>query len=550
MIFTATDWFILAFYFLIIFGISFYFSRKKRNSTDYFLAGRHVGWFAVGASLFASNISTEHFIGLSGSGFKSGLAVGNFEWSASICLMILAWIFVPFYLKSGVFTMPEFLEKRYSSASRWYLSAVSIIAYIVTKISVHLFAFGILLKELMNWEELHGSNLYISAIILVIITGIYTMAGGMSAVIYTELIQTFILLIGAICLTIFGIQEAGGIEGIKASVPSGHWEMFKPNDHPDFPWVGIAFTSLIIGIWYWCTDQSIVQRVLAAKNINHAKAGSIYAGYLKILPVFILVIPGLIAYALHAQGKLAPGAEMKPDEVYPMLVSYLLPPGIRSIVIAALLAALMGSLAACFNSASTLITFDVYKKYYPEATESKLIHVGRIATVILVLLSLLWVPFVGGVSDQLFVYLQSVQAYISPPIAVVFLAGVLWTRANSKGALFVLWSGFIIGGSRFVLEIIHKNYPFQNGYLKYMIEMNFLHFAIVLFVISIILLVLVSILSEKPAQEKLNGLTFKFAGNIDLTEEYKQERAQWKKHNIIATGLLIVILASLWIIFA
>jgi solute:Na+ symporter, SSS family len=550
MDFTLIDWVVLAIYFAIIFGISFYFSRQKRDSTDYFLAGRHVGWFAVGASLFASNISTEHFIGLSGSGYKSGLAVGNFEWSASICLIILAWVFVPFYLRSGVFTMPEFLEKRYSSASRWYLSIVSIIAYVVTKISVHLFAFGILLKELMGWEELHSSNLYIAAIILVIITGIYTMVGGMSAVIYTELIQTFILLIGAICLTIFGISEAGGIEGIKASVPAGHWEMFKPNNHPDFPWLGIAFTSMIIGIWYWCTDQSIVQRVLAAKNINHAKSGAIYAGYLKILPVFLLVFPGLIAYALHAQGKLAPGVDMKPDEVYPMLASYLLPAGIRSIVIAALLAALMGSLAACFNSASTLVTFDVYKKYFPEATEKKLIYVGRIATVVLVILSLLWVPFVGGVSDQLFVYLQSVQAYISPPISVVFLVGILWPRANSKGAIVVLWSGFVIGGARFIMEIIHKSSPFENSFIKYMIEMNFLHFAMVLFGVSLVLMFIISITSEKPSQESVNGLTFKYAGNIELTEEYKQENQKLKKHNLIATSVLIGLLTILWIIFS
>ena len=549
MDFTFIDWLILSVYFLLIFGISFYFSRKKRNSTDYFLAGRHVGWFAVGASLFASNISTEHFIGLSGSGYKSGLAVGNFEWSASVVLIILAWVFVPFYLKSGVFTMPEFLEKRYSSASRWYLSTVSIIAYVVTKISVHLFAFGILLKELMNWEELNSSDLYISSIILVVITGIYTIAGGMSAVIYSELIQTFILLTGAICLTVFGIHEAGGIEGIRASVPAGHWEMFKPNDHPDFPWLGIAFTSLIIGIWYWCTDQSIVQRVLAAKNINHAKAGSVYAGYLKILPVFILVFPGLIAYALHAQGKLSPGVEMKPDEVYPMLVSYLLPPGVRSIVIAALLAALMGSLAACFNSASTLITFDVFKKYSPDASEKKLIQVGRISTVILVFLSLLWVPFIGGVSDQLFVYLQSVQAYISPPIAVVFLVGILWPRANSRAAIIVLWSGFVLGGLRFVLEILHKNDPFQNAFLKYMIEMNFLHFAMVLFTISLLMIFFISISTERPAQEKLDGLTFKYSANIAVTEEYKQESKQWRKHNLIATGVLVALLVTLWIIF-
>ncbi len=550
MDFTFIDWLVIILYFGIIFGIGFYFSLKKRNSTEYFLAGRHVGWFAVGASLFASNISTEHFIGLSGSGFKSGLAVGNFEWSASIVLLILAWIFVPFYLRSGVFTMPEFLEKRYSAASRWYLSVVSIVAYVITKISVHLFAFGILLSELMGWKDGDNTNILMASIVLVVITGIYTMVGGMSAVIYTELIQTFILLTGAVCLTIFGIHEAGGIEGIKAAVPSDHWKMFKSIDHPDFPWLGMAISSLIIGIWYWCTDQSIVQRVLAAKNINHAKAGSIYAGYLKILPVFILVFPGLIAYALHAQGKLAPGTTIKPNEVYPLLVTHLLPPGVRSIVIAALLAALMGALAACFNSASTLITFDVYKKYYPDAPEKKLIQVGRGATLVLVFLSLLWVPFVGGVSDQLFVYLQSAQAYLSPPIAVVFLVGILWPRANSKAAIVVLWSGFVLGGMRFVLEIIHKKTPFSNDWIKYLVEMNFLNFAIVLFCISLTLIILISTFTKRPPHHKLEGLTFKYAGNTVIQEMDGSETLSWKKHNIIASLILLAILSVLWVIFS
>ncbi|OIN58230.1 sodium:solute symporter [Arsenicibacter rosenii] len=537
------DYAIIAVYFLIVFAIGFYFARQERSSTEYFLAGRHVGWFAVGASLFASNISTEHFIGLSGTGYASGLATGNFEWSASVCLLILGWVFVPFYLKSGVFTMPEFLERRYNSASRWYLSSVSIVAYILTKISVHLFAAGILLKEVMGWD------IYTSSILLVVVTGIYTIAGGMSAVIYTELIQTFILLIGAIALTWIGLDKVGGWDELVRNVPAEHFNMFKPMSDPEFPWTGVIIAPYIVGIWYWCTDQSIVQRVLAAKNIDHAKSGTVMAGFLKILPVFILVLPGLIAYALHQKGLLLPGQELKPNDVYPVMVKYLLPTGFRGLVVASLLAALMASLAACFNSASTLMTLDVYQKFRPQASEKQLVNFGRVSTIVLVAVSLLWVPLVTVLSDQLYVYLQSVQGYISPPIACVFLVGLLWPRANAKGATVVLWTGFVLGLLRFVLEVIHKSNPFTNPFIKTMVEMNFMHFAIILFVISVFLLIVVSVMTEKPSQEKLNGLTFKYAGNVDMSEDYKIENPARRRQNLVASVILGIMLLVLWIIF-
>lgn len=537
------DYAIIGAYFVIVFAIGFYFARQERSSTEYFLAGRHVGWFAVGASLFASNISTEHFIGLSGTGYVSGLATGNFEWSASICLLILGWVFVPFYLKSGVFTMPEFLERRYSSASRWYLSSVSIVAYILTKISVHLFAAGILLKQVMGWD------IYTSSILLVVVTGIYTIAGGMAAVIYTELIQTFILLVGAIALTWIGLDKVGGWDELVKTVPADHFKMFRPMTDPEFPWTGVIIAPYIVGIWYWCTDQSIVQRVLAAKNIDHAKSGTVMAGFLKVLPVFILVLPGLIAYSLQQKGMLLPGQKISPNDVYPVMVKTLLPTGFRGLVVASLLAALMASLAACFNSASTLMTLDVYQKFRPEASEKQLVNFGRISTVVLVAFSLLWVPLVTVLSDQLYVYLQSVQGYISPPIACVFLVGLLWPRANATGAKYVLWTGFVLGLLRFVLEVIHKNNPFTNPFLKTMIEMNFMHFAIILFVISVLLLIVVSLATERPTQEKLDGLTFAYAGKVKLDEDYKIEHPVRRRQNIIASVILGVMLLVLWIIF-
>src|SRR6266481_2105509 len=291
----TVDLVIIGIYFAIVFGIGFYFSRKERTSEDYFLASRNIGWFAIGASLFVSNISTEHFIGLAGSGASSGLAVGSFEWLACLILLLLGWVFVPFYLRSNVFTMPEFLERRFSRSCAVYLAGISILAYVLTKISVHLYAAAIVLERVVGWSPLTA------AVILVIATGIYTIAGGLAAVIYTDLVQTIILIIGAVILTFIGLQHAGGMEGLRAMVPASYFHMMRPASDPDFPWTGIFFGAPILGIWYWCTDQVIVQRVLSAKDEGNAKAATIFAGFLKILPVFMLVLPGIIAFALFPE---------------------------------------------------------------------------------------------------------------------------------------------------------------------------------------------------------------------------------------------------------
>src|SRR5881409_313102 len=354
---TGFDIAVIAVYFVVIFAIGFYFARKERTSTDYFLASRNVGWFAIGASLFVSNISTEHFIGLAGSGATSGLAVGHFEWLACLILLILGWVFVPFYLRSNVFTMPEFLERRFSRSCAVYLASISIIAYVFTKISVHLYAAAIVLERVVGWNALQA------AVVLVIATGVYTIAGGLAAVIYTDLVQTIILIIGAVILTFIGLHDVGGFAGLRAHVPVNYFHMIKPASDPEFPWTGIFFGAPILGIWYWCTDQVIVQRVLSAKDEGHAKAGTIFAGFLKILPVFMLVLPGIIAFALFRD-------QLKtPDFAYPTLVLNLLPVGLVGLVMAALLAAVMGAMSSVFNSASTLVTLDFYKKLRPQASE-------------------------------------------------------------------------------------------------------------------------------------------------------------------------------------
>src|SRR6266566_2168789 len=407
---TGVDIAVIAVYFVVIFAIGFYFARKERTSTDYFLASRNVGWFAIGASLFVSNISTEHFIGLAGSGATSGLAVGHFEWLACLILLILGWVFVPFYLRSNVFTMPEFLERRFSRSCAVYLAAISILAYVFTKISVHLYAAAIVLERVVGWSPLTA------AVILVVATGIYTIAGGLAAVIYTDLVQTLILIAGAVILTFVGLDRVGGFAGLRAAVPTNYFHMIKPMTDSEFPWTGIFFGAPILGIWYWCTDQVIVQRVLSARDEGHAKAGTIFAGFLKILPVFMLVLPGLIAFALYRDMfKIgANGQVLNGDIAYPTLVINLLPTGLVGLMIAALLAALMGAMSSVFNSASTLVTLDFYKKIKPDATERQLVRFGRVMTGFMVILGLAWVPFIHLISSQLYIYLQSVQGYISP----------------------------------------------------------------------------------------------------------------------------------------
>src|SRR5918993_49233 len=403
----ALDTLIVLLYFAVVFGIGAYFFRRAKTSRSYFLADRSVGWIAIGASLFATNISSEHLIGLAGSGASTGLAVGHFEWLAVFMVLALGWIFVPFYLRSGVATMPEFLERRYGPAARMYLTTVSVIAYIFTKISVSLYAGSLVLHEVAGW------NFYTSALVMVVTTGVYTIVGGLAAVIYTELLQAVVLIAGAIVLTVIGLSEAGGFTGLRAALPPDFFHMKKPSSDPNFPWTGIFLGAPILGIWYWCTDQVIVQRVLGAKSEAHARGGALLCGLLKILPVFVLVLPGLIARALYP--------EIKGDDAYPTLVVRLLPPGVIGIMVAALLAALMSSLAATLNSASPLITFDIYKKINPGASETRLVTVGRLFTVVMVALGIVWVPFIRYLSTEVYIYLQSGQAYISPPIAAVFL---------------------------------------------------------------------------------------------------------------------------------
>jgi SSS family solute:Na+ symporter len=531
------DWLIIGAYFIIVFLVAFRSSfskkRKSKSSSDYFLAGRNIGWFIIGASLFASNIGSEHLVGLAGTGAASGVAVGQFEILASLILLILGWLFVPFYLKSGVFTMPEFLEKRYSSGARWYLAVISIVGYVLTKISVTIAAGGIVFESLM------GIEFWTGALIVVIITGIYTVLGGLRAVLYTDMIQMFILIGGAITVTIVGLIQLGGIDELYNHAGSGFFSLWKPISDPNFPWTGILFGAPILGVWYWCTDQFIVQRVLAGKDINNSRRGTIFAGYLKLLPLFIFVIPGVIAYALTQTGDITLDS---PDHALPTLIGTLLPVGLKGIVVAGLLAALMSSLSSVFNSCSTLITWDIYKKLYPDVTEKRLVFVGRIATIILVVFGLLWIPMMKLISGQIYQYLQSVQAYISPPIAAIFLIGVLSKRVNSLGAIAALITGFVLGIARLILELARDS---LGGFLHEYATINFLHFAFLLFLVCTLVLVVVSYFTSQPSAQKVEGLTvYTTSKEIDVKDE------SWRTRDLILSVILILSVGLVWVYFS
>ncbi|HEX9705117.1 MAG TPA: sodium:solute symporter [Gemmatimonadales bacterium] len=536
---SSLDVLVIGLYFVVIFGIGWWAARReKHSSADYFLASREVGWLAVAASLFASNIGSEHLVGLAGSGAAGGFAVGHFEWLACLILLLLGWVFVPFYLRSGVFTMPEFLERRYNAAARWYLTTVSIIGYVLTKISVTLFAGAIVIRELL------GLSIWAGAAAVVVATGVYTIAGGLRAVIYTEVLQTVVLIVGSAVLVILGLDAVGGWSGLTARMPADFFSMWKPADHPSFPWTGIVFGAPILGVWYWCTDQYIVQRVLAAKDPAAARAGVIGAAFLKILPVFIFVLPGVIAAALYAD--VAGGAT---NQAYPALVARLLPVGIKGLVIAALLAALMSSLSSVFNSCSTLITWDVYRKLKPGAGERELVYVGRVATGFLVVLGILWIPFMEGISDQLYIYLQSVQAYIAPPIAACFLFGLFWSRLNGPGAMASLLTGFVLGALRLGLELAHgaAHTGLPAGSLWATIaEINFLHYAVLLFAVCTAVLVGVSLLTRPPAAEQLRDLTY---GTLSPTPVGTVPDQKQGRHLALSL-VLVLLLGVLWIVFA
>ncbi len=727
------DWATLGIYFAILLGLAWWVvSQKNDSSKDYFLAGKKAGWVVIGASLFASNIGSEHLVGLAGTGANDGMAMAHYELHAW-CLLVLGWVMIPFYERSGIFTTPEFLEKRYSPSARWILSLISLVAYIFTKISVTLFAGGIVFKALFPIDVFPGiSNFWVGAVGMVLITGLYTILGGLRAVLYTELLQTIVLLIGAASVLFIGLHQVGGWSALKeiaqgvdhqagfkvilpaeeenkgaptflkemapvqeetSESPDGealaetenaegtaevteevandtpetaqdqevadvsteeqtqegsenelaqeaeaatdeetveasrdvvvmspiyqptgdeeeltkeqlaratirddnvleideltqedvdqikdvvgpevydkyfanrefksidevappemreqvdHFNLWKPNSHPKYPWFGLLFGAPIVGLWYWCTDQYIVQRTLAAKSQKEARRGTIFGAYLKLTPVFIFIVPGMIAYGLAVKGHISREVLFDGNQAFPIMVKEILPVGLKGIVIGALLAALMSSLASVFNSCSTLFTMDIYKKVYPNASEKKMVWVGRVATGVMVLLGLVWIPTISMMKGSLYNYLQSVQSYMAPPIFAVFFVGVFSRRVNAPGCLTALIVGFVLGMARLACEILDGFMPFVEGsFLKWFATTSYTFMCIYLTVVCVFLMYLVSLMTKKPTTEQLEGLTYGTA-----TAEQKQAtRESWNWVDVVASVGLVAIIIVIYSYF-
>ena len=628
------DWIIIAGYFGLLLGVAWWVIRQgKETADDYFLAGRNLGWLIIGASIFSSNIGSEHLVGLAGSGCTDGVAMAHYELHAW-CLLVLAWVMVPFYTRSLVFTMPEFLEKRFSATARWVLSIISLVAYVLTKIAVGIFAGGIVFGTLLPEVSLDLGgwvidSFWIGSFLVILLTGAYTVLGGMRAVAYTEALQTLILVVGSLLVTFYGLKELGGwgelrkapYEGTTASYNEGFnlWKPLVPKNvegtwrpvveknahgavvrqawyfNGNYPWLGMLFCAPIIGLWYWCTDQYIVQRALGAPNERAARRGSIFAAFLKLLPVFIFIIPGMIAFALYRSNKMeslaideqtqtatmtwqdpqtgatrtrqidrqtlrAMIARNDPDvkhvalrnnQAFPLMVRDVLPAGVRGIVVAGLLSALMSSLAGVFNASSTLFTMDFYQKFNPRASQPQLVWIGRIATTTMVLIGLAWVPVIHG-QKGLYDYLQTVQGYLAPPIFVVFFFGVFIKRLNAKGCLAALVVGFILGVLRLAVDtpVSLKLPGFEQGYaegsLLWVINnVYFQYYSLFIFLVCVAVMVAVSYASAPPEPERIQGLTF-----ATITEEQRRKtRASWSWGDVAASILVLVCIAAAYLYF-
>ena len=582
------DWAAIGAYFLALVLLTCYSVLKNKDTTDdYFLAGRNLGWFIVAASIFSSNIGSEHLVGLAGSGCTDGVAMAHYELHAW-CLLVLAWVMIPFYARSMVYTMPEFLEKRFTPAARWVLSIISLVAYVLTKLAVGIFAGGVVFRVLLPELRLDLGFMvfdafWIGSVVVVVLTGLYTVIGGQRAVAYTDTLQTMIFIVGAALVTVYGIMALGswqelhdvcgsemfnlwkplvpaGVEGTWAPVleTNAAGEVVKQAWYFNgrYPWLGMLFCAPIVGLWYWCTDQYIVQRALAAPNEQTARRASICAAFMKLLPVFVFIIPGMICFALATRGHAGFGGlvvDGKPvpeacQAAFPLMVKNVLPVGVRGLVVAGLLSALMSSLAGAFNACSTLFTMDLYQKFRPKASQHQLVWTGRMATAVMVLIALLWIPVIQG-ARGLYDYLQGVQSYLAPPIFVVFFLGVFIKRLNGKGCLAALIVGFLLGVFRLAvdtpvkLEVIRGYEP--GSFLWIVNNIYFQYYSVLIFVVSAVVMVIVSYLSEAPSAERIQGLTYGTA----TEEQRRKTRESWSWVDVAASALVLVGIIAAYLYF-
>ncbi len=545
------DWIVLGLFCIALVVVVIWAIRSKEDtSTDYFLAGRDATWLAIGASIFASNIGSEHLVGLAGAGASSGMAMAHWEMHGWL-ILLLGWLFVPFYARSGVFTMPEFLERRYNKASRSFLSIISLVSYVLTKVAVTVYAGGVVFKDVFGIESVWGIDFFwISAIGLVLLTGLYTVLGGMKAVLWTSVIQTPVLLIGSVTVLILGIIKVGGwdeLMQICRAVPANDFgdsmtSLIRSPRDPDYPWTGVILGSAIIGFWYWCTDQYIVQRVLSGRDQKQSRRGTIFGAYLKLTPVFIFLIPGMIAFALDQQGVITLNGS---DSAFSTLVKELLPMGFKGLVVGGILAALMSSLASLFNSSATLFTIDFYQKYKPQAPEKELVRVGRLATITVVILGILWIPVMRDLGKVLYAYLQDVQSLLAPGIAAVFALGILSKRTTPAAGITGLVVGFTLGMTRLLLKVLAGGLNPDGLIYGIFVEPNWLHYEIALFIIVIVTMVIVSYFTPKADEARIRGL---YLGS-QSAEEKAVTRASWNKWDVINSAIILSVIIAFYIYF-
>ena len=558
------DWIVIGVFCCALIGIVIWVvSQKNDNSADYFLGGKDATWIAIGASIFASNIGSEHLIGLAGAGASSGMAMAHWEIQGWM-ILILGWVFVPFYSRSMVYTMPEFLERRYNSQSRTILSFISLISYVLTKVAVTVYAGGLVFQQVFGIKELWGIDFFwIAAIGLVLITALYTIFGGMKSVLYTSVLQTPILLLGSLIILVLGMKALGGWDDMMA-ITDTHIvnaagddmnDLMRDLDDPQYPWLGALIGSIVIGFWYWCTDQYIVQRVLSGKNERESRRGTIFGAYLKLLPVFLFLIPGMVALALHQKSMgagttflpLLPDGTPNADAAFPTLVAKILPAGVKGLVVCGILAALMSSLASLFNSSAMLFTIDFWKRLKPNTSEKSLVRIGQTATVVIVILGILWIPIMRSVGNVLYNYLQDVQSVLAPGIAAAFLLGITWKRASAMGGMWGLLSGIIIGLTRLGAKVYYSNVTdaADSWFKAVFYDFNWLYFCGAMLVVCCLVVILVSLVTEAPSKEKIQGLVF----GTSTPEQIAATRASWNHWDVIHTVIILAITVAFYIYF-
>jgi len=524
-------------------GISHRRKSKAGAASEYFLAGKSLRWPAIGLALFATNISTVHLVSLSQSGFDTGLLNGNFEWMAAFTLILLALFFAPFYIKSGVATLPDFLEKRYDRSSRDWLTAISIVSAVIIHIAFSMLAGGIVLQTLF------GVSMYTSVIVISIITAIYTVIGGLKAVVVTESIQTVVLIAGAVIISVIAFNKMGGWEPMTTALHTNHQmdklSMLRPHgDSSGMPWYAVFLGYPVLGIWYWCADQTIVQRVLGARNVNHARVGPLFCGFIKILPVFIFVMPGLFAYTLAQSGRLdlssitsvthAGGSTVNTKGIYTLMITQLLPSGLVGVLVAALLSGLMSQVSGALNSISTMISYDVYKRYRPATSDKQLIFVGKIVAGVALVFSLALLPLLNQY-ESIFNGVNDIIAHIAPPITCIFLLGVFWKKASAKSAKLTLWIGSVLGAVVFAVNKLYTH-TFISG-------IPFMMMAFYLFCICLVLQVTFSYIYPVKHTAESEILYWKSIG------EPLRDRG-WKglgNYKLLSVLLLVVMGVLFWV---